>query len=182
MNNNEHFESFPASDNGSEAPFELRKSKLIEFIHSAFKAVRLGDGIGLLEGDAMDMCTDKNVPLNKRVHDERYSWKNLQISDLDRHHYATAHTDSAGFRFLIPAFMLANLQDASDGDYALECLMSFRSPLDRRTQALDCNQVQCIVEFLRFFRNGLGCDFYKSAIDASLDLCWIPILERCGRE
>ncbi len=83
---------------------------LLELLDKAFSGVRLEDGIGLLEGDAVDEGKPKKDRDAARAADEREDWRLITGEDLSRHYWCITRLDGKGMRFLMPAFLRAILK------------------------------------------------------------------------
>ncbi|MEZ5303363.1 MAG: DUF6714 family protein, partial [Verrucomicrobiales bacterium] len=139
-----------------------RKDCLVAKIENAFVGVRLGKGIGLFEADAWDMCTDSEERERERMRDERESWQKISESDLEWGGFSQklCFTDAEGFRFLIPAFMVAELNSHALNDETLCHLSNMREDENLKCSLLDSSQLETIVDYLRLRLDDPWCEFF----------------------
>jgi len=161
-----------------------RKERLVREIKEAFAEVTLGDGIGLLEADALDMCTDPDKPREARKQDERDSWQRIAESDLSWGGFSQklCFTDAEGFRFLIPAFILAELNTYCLHDDTLLHLSHRRDDRDGMYSLLNASQLGTIVDYLRLHLDTPSSKWFHEAIVEALRALWIPLLEKTKAE
>jgi hypothetical protein len=167
--------------NNEEPNFLVEKEKLSAKIKSAFADVTLGDGIGLFEADAFDMCVDFSKPREARQKDERESWQKISVADLGWCNTALSFTDAEGYRFLVPAFMLAEL-NTDEGVMTLIHLSLTRSEPNQKKTRLSVAQIRTIIEFLELYQNDPHSDFHHEAITEALGVYWLPLLEQIKAE
>lgn len=154
-----------------------RRTELLNsHIRAAFKGYTLGDGIGLLEADAWDMCVDREKPRLAREQDERDSWELLSPDDLYRYSQALCFTDAEGFRFLLPAFMLADLDGGVDEMIIIHLSLTNDDPKGIRA-LLNRDQVATVIEFLNLFLDDPDCNFHHESITKSLGTFWNPLIQ-----
>ncbi len=87
----------------------MTKQKLINEIKTAFKGVKLEDGIGLKEGNGIDDYASKEQLLAFRKQDERENWENIPFEDICNYECAFGYLDTKGMRFLMPQYMIADI-------------------------------------------------------------------------
>ncbi len=88
----------------------MKKEKLIQEIKTAFKDVKLEDGIGLCEGVGIDDYATTKELLKLRRQDERENWENIPFEDIcGNYESAFSYTDAKGMRFLMPQYMIADI-------------------------------------------------------------------------
>jgi hypothetical protein len=158
-----------------------RREHLESRIRAAFADCRLGDGIGLLEADAWDMCADPNKPREARERDERQDWQSLSRADLSWCNTALCFTDAVGYRFLVPAFMLADLDGDIDEMIIIHLSLTKEDPHGTRSQ-LNCAQIEAIIEFLELFLDDPDSRFHHPKITEALDAFWRPLLRNRKQE
>jgi len=161
-----------------------RKERLVGKIRGAFDGVTLGDGIGLLEADAWDMCVNPEEPKEARKRDEREFWQKIPESDLSWGGFSQklCFTDAEGFRFLIPAFLLAELNTDCLYDETLLHLSNRREDKDGKYSLLNASQLGTIVDYLRLHLDTPSSKFFHTDIAESLQALWIPMLEKTKAE
>lgn len=167
--------------NNEEPNFLVEKEKLSAKIKSAFADVTLGDGIGLFEAEAFDMCVDFSEPRKARQKDERESWQKISVADLEWCNTALSFTDAEGYRFLVPAFMLAELNSNIEVNTLLHLSLTRSEPNQNRTR-LSVAQIKTIIEFLELYLNDPYSDFRHEAITETLSVYWLPLLEQVKSE
>ena len=154
------------------------REQLVAKIQSAFTDVRLGNGIGLLEAEAWDMCVDPAKPAEARTRDERKSWQSIPEKDLE---FSTAtalcFTDAEGYRFLLPAFMLAELNLKFDVWTVIHLSLVGDVKREKHT-LLNKSQLQTVIDFLELYLEVRGNELQQPSIKISLNLYWRPLLEK----
>lgn len=88
---------------------EARK-RVAALIRDAFEGVTLGDGVGLVQGQALDDYADGKEVAACRARDEKEYWGAIAAADLSRCHSSLSFFDAEGMRFHLPAFLLAELE------------------------------------------------------------------------
>lgn len=83
----------------------------MQAIESAFKNIRLGEGIGLREAQAIDDYADEAEQAAARALDEKTHWLRIDRELLNCCYAAPSFFDPQGFWFHLPAFLLAELKD-----------------------------------------------------------------------
>lgn len=79
-------------------------------IRDAFQGVVLGNGIGLLQAEAMGDYANDETLASIRTEDETEDWSRITSSALIECPNSLAFFDNEGIRFHIPAFIIANLE------------------------------------------------------------------------
>lgn len=92
---------------------ELTKGMVIYQITNAFSNVKLGDGIGLWEAQAIDDYESKEEQKKARLKDEKEDWKKIPIKTLIRCDSSLSFFDADGMRFHLPAYILSSMNDSS---------------------------------------------------------------------
>lgn len=150
----------------------LTKEELKTVIAEAFRDVVLGDGIGLLEAsEGIDMCVDARARAQKRNEDERLNWQSLTDDDVSIHLSALWFTDPEGMRFLLPAFMIHEI-DCEFDRWAVSTLSSSRFIEHGSFSLLDRAQVQAVEAFLNHFLQNPEEEAYHGDIASSLKTYW----------
>jgi hypothetical protein len=152
-----------------------KKQDLEVRINSAFDGVVLGEGVGIIEADERDTCCDPEELKLAREKDERKSWRVISENDLYRYHYALCFTDAEGFRFMIPAFMLADLSCLLDESTLIHLSLVRDDSYDQYSM-LNATQLATIIDFLELYREDPDSKFHHEAIDQSLAVFWQPRL------
>ncbi len=85
--------------------------EIASMIRDAFSGVELGNGIGLFEGDGMDSYADEGTLEEMRQKDREFrDWEEISPRDLQRCYSSLSYVDEEGMRFLLPAFITAQLE------------------------------------------------------------------------
>jgi len=92
----------------------MKTEVLIEIIKKAFAHVKLEDGIGLWEAQAIDDYEPKLIQEEKRATDEKEDWTSISHQDLQRCHSSLSFFDAKGMRFHLPAFLVASINEQVD--------------------------------------------------------------------
>ncbi|WP_350287127.1 DUF6714 family protein [uncultured Croceitalea sp.] len=145
----------------------IDKETLIEQIIDAFAAVKLEDGIGLWEGQALDDHV-QNTTEYKRLKDkdERNDWRRIPIADLYKCSSSISFMDAKGIRFHLGLYLLFAMDVFEDEEDRLhkhpnfkfsppEVVFALDSSLDAeysiaRFSLLTREQITCVVEFLMY--------------------------------
>lgn len=178
----------------------MTRDDVIAAIEAAFRGVSLGDGVGLWQGQSLDMHGTVEDIAAARRNDEKDDWHKLQAADLNTCHSSLSFFDSAGMRFHLPAFMIADLRGEYDfgvtfaltyrftdhiKDTLLKLAKVYRAPgeVDKtnleRGDAIfggfSIQQASAVVDFLTFKLEQTGADDIsgdKSAIEEALLNYW----------
>ena len=161
--------------------WDRARGRLNAKIQLAFAGVRLGGGIGLFEADAWDMCTDPAKPAEARTRDERESWHDLSEKDLAWCNTALCFTDAEGYRYLLPAFMLAELNSDIDV-WTLIHLCHVQDAIHEKHALLNEQQLQTVIEFLELYLDDRGNELQHKDITDSLTEYWSPLLEKTKKQ
>ncbi len=82
------------------------KTALIEEIKTAFRGVKLEDGIGLREANGIDDYKTKERLLELRQEDEKENWENVPFEDIcEKYESAFSYLDAKGMRFYLPQYL-----------------------------------------------------------------------------
>ncbi len=129
---------------------------VLKLIHLAFDGVTLEDGIGLIQGDYEDCGVSDEVSAALAAHDERYDWTKLTPEALSFCHTALSFTDTKGYRFLLPAFMCADLHNYLYNDLFLSCAEDWAEHYMTRAALLNEDQRRAVeaYEAFRMARDG----------------------------
>lgn len=147
------------------------KIHLISLITSAFKDVKLENGIGLSEANAIDDYKDKPFRDQCRSNDEKDRWDAIPSSVLNKNYTSLSFFDDKGMRFHLPAFMIAELK----GEYRFG--MSFAlTHLSEHTRSqfklLSKTQREVVRSFLEYLLEQPDYEFEKPTIKAAIENYW----------
>ena len=144
----------------------LRADLICRSIEAAFAGVILGEGIGLWEAQGIDDCTSLDVCSRYRARDERADWYRIPIEDLNYCIDSPCFMDAEGFRFHLPAFMVAQLRGDLVYDFSTALIDLERLKHDRYV-LLSSNQRASVREYLMFLRDLPDCDYSLTMPDQS---------------
>lgn len=152
-------------------------------ICEAFAGVRLGDGVGMREADAMasDYLLQREDLVAERALDEKESWERMDLADVWRYcDFGWFAFDVRGRVFHLPAMMRAVLHDE---DYEREDFLMLRlgEPNDFRDELwpwLNRAQRLAVREFMLWAAGRQVFDFERETYERGLAEFWT--LERIG--
>jgi len=144
---------------------------LISQITSAFKDVKLEEGIGLSEADAIDSYKDEQFRDQCRSNDEKDHWDAIPSSALNENYTSLSFFDNKSMRFHLPAFMIAEIK----GEYRFG--MSFAlTHLSDHTRSqfilLSKTQREVVRSFIEYLSEQPDYDFEKPMIKAAIENYW----------
>jgi len=145
----------------------MTKNQLIKKIHTAFKNVKLEDGIGLWEAQGLDDRLTEKECEKLREKDEKNDWNIIPVLDLYKCSSSLSFFDAKGMRFHLPQLMLYYLDVFEEEELALDKkgkLKGYGCPdivFDlsykietpdqlKRFSALNIEQIQCVLYFLEY--------------------------------
>ena len=85
-------------------------NRVIKLIRAAFHGVRLGKGVGLMQGEGLDDYANEETLAKYRAKDEKEDWAKIPANELNRYCSSLSFFDSEGMRFHLPAFMIADIE------------------------------------------------------------------------
>lgn len=149
----------------------LSKDNLISLITEAFKGVKLEDGIGLSEAEAMDNYANDKERSKCRENDEKNYWSAISSEELNRNNCSLSYFDAKGMRFHLPAFMLAEI----NREYRFNLLFTFtnRSEHTRKQfSLLNVQQRETVKLFLEYISELPDYKFDKEEICEAINNYW----------
>jgi hypothetical protein len=155
-------------------PCESRKkeaAQIADLITAAFVDVKLGQGVGLFEGQALDGYETEAVRLEERSKDEKEDWKRIQSMHLNACHSSLSFFDPLGMRFHLPAFVCCELR----GDYEMGLDISLSGIDDwkrSKFSLLSPNQKEAVAEFLQFLAEDADSEYSRPEIEKDLCSFW----------
>ena len=102
--------------------------------------------------------------------DERTDWTALPIDDLCACESALTFADPDGVRFLLPAFLLAQLDDKLPAGILYNLI--FNSDQSYHFSALSPSQRTAVREFLLVLKDDPNYEIERSDIERSLETFW----------
>lgn len=134
-------------------------------IKEAFAGVRLGNGIGLEEAQAIDDYADPETRAARRLKDEKDDWHLLTAEALNRCHSSLSFFDAEGMRFHLPAFLCAELR----GEFRFGLASSL-------TQRADFSAFDLLTplqrEAVRTWLKGVDDEWERPHIERALEGYW----------
>ncbi len=146
------------------------RQEVIRQIRDAFHGVTLGNGIGLLEGRALDDYAEPATRRACRHKDERKHWEEISKEALVFYADTLSFLDAEGMRFHLPAFLIAELEGAS-----VSCIFHLVKPDDlgqSQFALLSDAQRAAVREFLLFVVDDPDYDFHRRKIRKALGERW----------
>ncbi len=150
----------------------LDAEQLKRLIRQAFESVKLGEGIGLWEAQAIDDYEPPKIRKERRARDQTESWQNIPDEDLRQCESSLSFFDAAGMRFHIPAFMIAEINgNSSVGPiYSLTDLFDYTL---EQFAALSDPQRNAVSEFLLYLDSLEPEGFDRERIQKALADYWV---------
>lgn len=144
---------------------------LCQRVSEGFAGVKLGAGVGLFEGQAIDNYESDEVRRRMRDKDEKESWERIQAEHLNACYSSLSFFDSLGMRFHLPAFIVAELKGRLESGMAF-VLTDLNDHTRQKFGLLNPIQRQVVREYLEFLREDLDSEFYHEDIDRALEEYW----------
>lgn len=91
-------------------------SSVEQLIREAFAGVTLEDGVGLLEGQALDDYAGSDAKAAARAKDEAGDWSRIPPDLLNSTHSSLSFFDPKGMRFHLPAYLIADIKGTLQQD------------------------------------------------------------------
>jgi len=151
----------------------LRQAKEIaEEIEKIFQGVKLGKGIGLFEGQAIDDYESEEERGRKRARDEKEDWRRIESRHLNACHSSLSFFDPLGMRFHLPAYICCELR----GEYrsGLDASLSDLDDWKRsKFSLLSPVEKTAVAKFLKFLAEDVDSEFSRDAIERDLMEFWV---------
>ncbi|MFN3167983.1 MAG: DUF6714 family protein [Phycisphaeraceae bacterium] len=144
-------------------------STLKRVIHDAFDGVRLGNGVGLWEGQAIDDYTTGALRQQARDRDEKAIWSTITADDLNRCASSLSFTDAEGMRFLLPAYMLLEVNGL---DETGSLIFHLTKNCGDTFSALDQAQRDAVYDFLRWCSHQPIYEYERDDMLKAMDQFW----------
>ena len=154
-----------------------------ESIRVAFEGVKLGNGMTLYEGRAIDDNVSPAEWQLLEAPEPDLDWQNVDVAVLRDHADALSFLDDNGLRFYLPAFMSLTLENDCSNNGVLDELVGIllaESVIHKLGPILTLRQRRCTVDFLAFL---LLCPeqesetFMKVSLAEALVL-WLPLYRK----
>jgi hypothetical protein len=150
------------------------EKRVADMIRAAFHGVRLGNGVGLMEGRGLDDYADKATLEKYRAKDEKEDWSKIPFKKLNQYGGSLAFFDPEGMRFHLPAYLVADIEGLLTCDILFH-LTYVGSAATSRFALLSKSQRQAVREYLSFRLAGaqVSCnDFIEPMLKKSLADYW----------
>jgi hypothetical protein len=145
-------------------------------VRDAFHCVPLGNGIGLLEAQAIDDYKSDQTRAKYRNTDEKDDWSRIPAKKLNDYYSSLSFFDAEGMRFHLPAFIVAELEGTYTQDVVFHLTYSRQENLSR-FDLLNSSQRQAVREFL-LLRLAQYSEWPENPttpmIEQALDTYWLP--------
>ena len=122
-----------------------KADQLVNNIKCAFRGVKLNEGIGLMQAQALSDFQVEEIAYDLREHDEKVSWEKITSSKLLECRGALFFFDAKGMKFHLPAFMCSELR--GDHEYRLVGILTTDFEL---FSEFDQQQKEVVGKFLSF--------------------------------
>jgi hypothetical protein len=150
-----------------------KAERLIEQIRAAFAGVELGGGIGLWRGQGLDdYWYPECIPPGIYPKDETRDWSAIQVKHLNACHSSLSFFDAAGFRFHIPAFMIADLEETYEMGGVEFSLTHFDIRDYERYALLNGPQRRAVRAYLLFLVEEQDGSLFRPRILHALETYW----------
>ncbi len=150
----------------------VEADKLCERVREAFRGVRLGVGVGLFEGQAIDDYETPEVRGRQRAKDEKEFWDRIETKHLNACHSSLSFFDALGMRFHLPAFIIADLK--GEFGMGMAFTLTYLNEYSRSKFGLLNHEQRSVVrEYLQFLREDPDSEFDYADIDRALNEYWI---------
>ncbi len=141
-------------------------------IDRAFRDVRLGDGIGLWEAQAIDDYAEAATRQRNRDRDEKDDWRRISIETLEACDSSLSFFDATGMRFHLPAFLTAELAGLATGGAVFHLARLDWNAPQSQFELLSPEQRDAVIEFLRLLRDDPEDEFERPLIVGALEAYW----------
>ena len=152
----------------------MHPDNLIGAIEDAFADVKLEDGVGIFEAEAIDDCVSDKLRTKAREQDVRDDWKAIPDEVIAEHYSAMAFMDEKGLKYAIPAYMRFALRHWQTSNSASVDHIIYTLARDEDWAFLSTKQKETVANFLNHMV--LEADEYVDSWQASLayEKHWAP--------
>jgi hypothetical protein len=155
-----------------ERKLTAEKDRVLALIRSAFRGVKLGNGVGLRQGQGLDDYADERTLTSYRAQDEKNDWSAIPVADLDRCYSSLSFFDAEGMRFHLPAYLVADLEDSLQTADPLFHLVYTGHGAESRFDMLSQDQREAVRQFLLLRLSDNHRQFDHPMIQAALSNYW----------
>ncbi|HEV3143920.1 MAG TPA: DUF6714 family protein [Gemmataceae bacterium] len=146
-----------------------KEQQVANLIKDAFAGIRLGDGVGLFEAQAIDDYADAATRQAARSRDETDDWSAISADDLNQCYSSLSFFDAEGMRFHLPAFLLADLK----GQFKQDVIFALTYLNDTaRFEKLSPPQRRAVRQFLLLRQADLNYEYSRPWIKSALEAYW----------
>lgn len=145
------------------------KESVVLKIRDAFRGVTLGNGVGLLQGQAKD---GGRKGLEERLRDEKLDWTRLHVNELNKCSSSLSFFDAEGMRFHLPAFLIAELDGSLDRASPVFHLTDLSDYSKSQLSMLSVAQRKAVREFLLLRRADPEHEYDWPEIEKALTTYW----------
>jgi hypothetical protein len=147
-------------------------STLKRVIQNAFEGVRLDNGVGLREGQAIDDYEVFETRQIARAKDEKHRWERITADDLNHCSSSLSFFDAAGMRFHLPAYMMLVIDGLDQTDSLIFHLTELNEYMINNFSALDQTQRDAVYDFLRWCAHQPDHEQDRERIQQAMDKFW----------
>lgn len=148
------------------------KDRVLDLVRRAFRGVTLGNGVGLHQGQGLDDYADDRTLVSLRARDEKNDWSAIPVADLDGYYSSLSFFDAEGMRFHLPAYLVADLEDALQTADVLFHLVYMAQGAESRFDTLSPAQREAVRQFLMLRLSDHHRQFSHTMIEAALSNYW----------
>lgn len=123
------------------------RQRVAELVRDAFRGETLGDGVGLRQAEGMDHYEPASILAALSLEDEKLNWRRIPVSELNDYCNSLSYLDAEGMRFLLPAYLLAELNNELTIEFVFHLTYCDQGNLSR-FRLLDTAQKSAVREFL----------------------------------
>ncbi len=147
--------------------------RVANLIHEAFRGVTLGDGIGLLEAQALDDYAGPERQAECRVDDEKVDWSAIPADKLNSCYSSLCFFDAEGMRFHLPAFLIADLEGTFLHGVIFHLCYTENDNLSL-FNLLSGDQRAAVQAFLQLYLQRDPDEIDNSCVQQALETYWAP--------
>jgi hypothetical protein len=145
----------------------MEKAEVVAEIENAFKGISLGNGIGLYEAEAIDICASDKKTLQARFKDREswQKWTEIPAEVIGSFYSALCFVDIEGMRFLLPAYIkyaVENYESSSSASIDSPIYALLSNPVFAQSgidEYFSPEQYAVFAKFLRFMVLEAGEEF-----------------------
>jgi hypothetical protein len=145
-----------------------QETKVASLIREAFRGVKLGDGVGLMQAQGLDDYADAETLTRYRAGDQKEDWSRISVSDLNRCASSLSFFDAEGMRFHLPAYLIADLEGTLEQDVVFHLTCFDQRELSWLMALSDAVREYLLLQLRR------SDDFIRPRIEKALAEYWPP--------